>query len=66
MPAPDILNDSNWPRFKGFGKKVSETMVTGPVVLRYGKKIYFIGEMKQNKKQGFGYHLFPNDAYYIG
>lgn len=44
----------------------SGSLLSGQAAVLYNPKSFYIGEYKQNKKNGFGYHHFPNGLIYKG
>lgn len=50
---------------EGFGEKKGN-LLHGFVVVKYGTLNYYIGEYKDNEKNGFGYHYFINKLVYKG
>ncbi len=50
---------------KAFAQKKGKSMF-GKAVVEYGRKNYFIGDYKENAKNGFGYHRFKNGLVYRG
>lgn len=50
---------------RAIGKK-TKNMLHGKAVVEYGDKNYYIGDYKNNHKNGQGYHRFINGLVYVG